>query len=449
MSTSGLSRFTGPKSNDDRARLAAGAKISIKDKKSESSSTSKKHYHEKAPTDQPVDGHDAYEAYPQHELETTSAKDVFEDSTVASNFDETLSSVQLDAPQFHDQYAYQQRNSVQQEHEAYDDDDDTAHQDMNYDLRGGTPAPLLGTQESQVFYKSEQPVITSRQNRFQEIRQHRSASPAVPPPKVSRKRERTTERHYNHLPIEQPYQQPYPQQEHGAQLVHLPQRSIPWDGHNSQEFQGRHSASENGHGFDQSSRTGSPIHQTLSQNGEEVIESSPEPEEAIPDYTDEELKKKRFVDLKNEDWGAGMPKYQPPKHFPDELRGPNISVEQKVEGFRKEPITDEKHMIRSDREQEAFFEHLSDEDWKAAGEYIRKKTEEAMNNMQETRKKKREITAKYEKIYEDREKLVQQKAALIQTQLAQVQNQGSSMFQKMLAPSPRTGVSSPRSSSRA
>ncbi|EPE31332.1 hypothetical protein GLAREA_12635 [Glarea lozoyensis ATCC 20868] len=449
MSTSGLSRFTGPKSNDDRARIAAGAKISLKDKKAKSSSTSKKHHHEKNTTNHPVDGHEAYEAYPQHELETTSAQDVFGDSTIASNFDETISSEQLDAPQFHDQYGYQQRNSGQQEPEDSDDEDDTAHQDMNYDLHGRTSAPPLGTQESQDFYNSEQPVPTSRQNRFQELRQHRAVSPAVPPPKVSRKRERTSERHYNHLPIEPQYQQPYPPQEHGAQLVHLPQRPIPWDGHNSQEFLGHHSAGGKGHGFDQSSRTGSPVHQALVQNCEEGIESSPEPEEAVPDYTDEELKKKLFVDLKNEDWGAGMPKYQIPKFFPDDLRGPSISVEQKVDGFRDEEITDEKHMMRSDREQESFFEHLSDEDWKAAGEYIRKKTEEAMNNMQETRKKKREITAKYEKIYEEREKLIQHKAALIQAQLAQVQNQGSSMFQKMLAPSPRTGVSSPRSNSRA
>lgn len=454
MSSSGLSRFLAPKLSttptDDRASRAAGAKVKSKDRKIKISASQTQYEEENG------FGLDSHNGYPhphaQHGLETTSGQDIFEDSTIASNFDETVST-QLDAPQFQNVYqGHQQENNYgsDDQGELYDDDE-TAHQNLNFDLQAKASAPSLNYKESQQFYKSDQPSKAPRQGRFNGPLTHRSASPVAAPVKVSRKRERTHERQYSHQPTnEQQYQQQHQQQEYGAQNVHLPPRSTGLNGYDDPNFQGHvPPTSEAGYEPNPSSQLGSPIHQPIPEDDEYDVDSKEQKIPAIPDYSDEELKKKRFADLKNEDWAVGMPKYQLPRDFDDDFKGPNVTVQQKMESFRKVRLTDDASVLKSDNEQEAFFEHLSDEDWEAAGEYIRAKTDEAMKNMQSTRQKKREITARYEKMYEDREKLIQKKALLIQSQLVQIQNQGMSIFQNMLPmPSPRPAGSS-RSSSHA
>jgi hypothetical protein len=456
-SSGGLSRFTGPESNisplqiesnDERSLRGAAAKVKIKDRKSVASSTPRKHIGSNNTFPPTSNNHNDYgDPYAQHELQTTSARDVFEDSTIASNFDETISTVHMDAPQFHnDHHAYQHGGNGQEEYGEAFDDDETAHQNLGIDTYGKTSALPLNHKESQQFFKSEHQANQPRQqSRFKEPLQHRSASPATAPRKVSRKREHKNERQHHHLPaIEQQHQPQFPQQEYGEQMVHAFQRPLGFDAYGDQDIQGHLPPSEGGFEPNPSSRLGSPIHQPLPQNIEGGMASKEE--QATSDYTDEELKRKRYTDLKDEEWGACMPRYQLPAHFPDELRGPNITVEQKLEMFRSVKVENEEEILRSDREQEAFFEHLSDEDWEVAGQYIRHKMEESMNNMKSAREKKREITARYEKMYEERENMIQRKASLIQSQLAHIQNQGSSMFQGMLVPS-RAGGSS-RGSSR-
>jgi hypothetical protein len=449
MSSGGaLSRFvkTNTPTNehsDGRSARAAAAKVKGKDKKSLAASNSQNHHNERNAFSLPSNNHDGYsEPYGQNGLQTTSGHGYFEDSTVGSDFDETISSVNMDAPQFHnDQDAYGGGNGQEEYIENYDDNDHTARQDLNINTYGRTSAPPLNYKESHQFYKSDRLTNPPRQpTRFQEPLQHRSASPANVPQKAARKRERTSERQNSHIPAIEPQ---FVQPEY-AQTAPVPQRQLKFEGGlNDQDIEGDVPTSEAD--FEPNDGLGSPIHQPLPQNDEIVV--GPKPAPVALDYTDEELKRKRYAELKNEEWGTNMPKYQLPAHFPDELRGRNITVEQKLEHFRSIPVADEEAIVQSDREQEAFFEHLSDEDWEKAGKYIRDKTQESMNHMKTAREKKREITKRYEKMYEEREKLIQKKASLIQTQLSQIQNQGSSMFQNMLRPTQTPGSS--RSNSRA
>jgi hypothetical protein len=437
----GLSRFvkTTTPTNEDvdgRSARAAAAKIKGKDKKSLATYSSQNHHNERNAFSPPSNNYDRNsEDYIQDELQDTQPNGFFEDSTLGSHFDDTISSVQMNALQLHndrDAYGWQNRQ------EDYDDEDQTARQDLNLDMHGRSSAPPLplNHKEARQFYKSDDSTNPPRQQiRFQEALQHRSASPATVPQKAPRKRERTSERHNSHTStIDQQFVQP----EYVIQAAPAPQRQLRFDGVNDQDIQEDIPTSEAN--FEPHDGLRSPIHQPLSHNGESVAE------EVAPDYTDEELKRKRYAELKNEEWGANMSKYQLPAHFPDELRGRNITVQQKLEHFRTIPVVDENAIVQSDREQEAFFEHLSDEDWEAAGDYIRTKTQESMNNMKSTRDQKREITMKYEKMYEEREKLIQRKASLIQNQLSHIQNEGSSMFQNMLRPGQNSGSS--RSSSR-
>ena len=432
---SGLASFMSPRSNsrptssepvDPRKARAAMAKVKTKDRRPGASPA----HNGMAPNSRYQNGHP--DSYPQDEHQTTSGRDIFEDSTVSSDFDVTKGTIEMEAAQFNNPQLLEPMGE-------YSDEEVTVHRDLGIDTYSTDPGPSLIQKASQG--------LPRQQNRFQQPLQHRSASPAAATQKSSQKRERTNERQDRHPSVaEAHYQQQHQQQEYQMQYVQESQGGQGLDGYDHLDTQDE-LISEGFFGSTvHSSSVGSPIHQSVISDveGSEIPKRLPVPS----DYTDEELKRKRYTDLKEERWGAGMGRYKLPRHFPDELRGDNITFQQKIEKFRSVKASTESELVACDNEQAHFFEHMEEEEWEAAGDYIREKTLESMQALRNVRKRKRDITARYEKIYEERVMLIERKASLITAQFTNFQTSGGSMMSNMLKPSTRLGGSS-RSSSRA
>lgn len=125
------------------------------------------------------------------------------------------------------------------------------------------------------------------------------------------------------------------------------------------------------------------------------------PEEEIPatpDYTDAQLRKMTYVDLEKESWEKNDDKknFQLVKPLRD-----NNTLKEKLEHY----------VFKEDEEpQLTFYEQMSPQEWEEGGDWFVEKFTELMNEIKTKRTQKKEITKKYEAEISAREKLVRGKS---------------------------------------
>lgn len=120
--------------------------------------------------------------------------------------------------------------------------------------------------------------------------------------------------------------------------------------------------------------------------------------QCLPDYDDEELKNMTYKDLEEESLET-VP-HAEVFAFPMNLRGPEVTFEQRLEHYVEAP----------DKEQSAFFESLTNAEWEKAGDWFIDQFSGCLNDFKGKRQAKRAQAAQFEDEIKTRERLVRARA---------------------------------------
>ena len=456
---SGLNRFVGQDQRVgtssaplkvNRSSIASFSKITAKDRRPAKSSAPRQ------PT--PIQN-DTYPTAPDTQNGYTQAhydqaataggeRDMFDETIHTDTFEKTISdlgdvaggNMHMNGPMFTNNNNYHNERGYSQERngqlpQQYEDEEDTYHGDINVDAYNPAPAQPLNHKESQRRLKFDQEPVPRHHTpgiagRFAQPLQHRTASPDVPEAEVvrsksARKRKPSHEPSHSHQKVVQ-YQQDQafdlpmdhgapvkenmngyayadqPVQNQRTQILHLQELQQPAE---------ENYAPESPHLEDPNR---APQSQTQDVPAVVVDFSG----DGKSDYKDGELKRKTFKDLRSEDWGANMTAFD----LPEKIAGEDITLKAKIMYYKAENM--------SEKDQVAFFEHMDDEEWQAAGEFIKAKKQELMDNIQYVRDEKRRIAAKYEKMFEDRDAAIKKRIADLDVEMDGMEQDGNEILEK-------------------
>lgn len=369
--------------------------------------------------------------------QTSLRPSVFDDDTIASDFDVTKTSmgtIEIPFSQQPDEHAqdesrYDNLDGYGNEN-AGDPDALTAHRDLDVP----SVSPKLNHKQSQAQLKQAHQVgggqsHSSPSGRFRgyqkasshpslELRPSKEEHVANPESKSSKKRGRSNE------PLQDVTNAALQQQERADEKRHReadPRNNFQpvapqgfQHGGQARQLDGDEESLETMNGAETDSQFESPARD---RNIRDVGSSQQQQMPVIPDYTDEELKRMQYAELKTESWEKepGLEPWNPP----EELSAPDVTLEQKISYF-----------VSRNQEEDArlFFDQMPTDEWHQAGDHMLSKMTGLMEQLRELRENKRKAIQVFEDYYETREKAIRGKSGRLDTKLKDMKTSGEDVL---------------------
>lgn len=143
---------------------------------------------------------------------------------------------------------------------------------------------------------------------------------------------------------------------------------------------------------------------------------------ASPDYSDEELRKMKYQDLKGQTWEID-PNAKSSTPAPQDGQ-PTLSLKDRLENC----IQDMEPAVQFD-----YFQHLSMAEWEETGDILIDRFGEILKKIKNARQKRRVIVSGFEKKIEEREDLVRGKSAILEKKFRDMKKSGEGVLRGKLS----------------